>query len=90
MDLLDWLTLFSYIALNVDVILQARRIYTTKSSEDLSLFGMTIRYVAIIIILIKFISLSSLSLILGQGLIAATFTIYFILAILYFRHRKRA
>lgn len=82
------LTVVSYIALNIDVVLQALRIYRTKSSKDLSILGMTIRFLAIIIILIKFISLSSLSLVIGQGLIAITFSIYLILAILYFRHRK--
>jgi uncharacterized protein with PQ loop repeat len=88
-NILDFLTLISYIALNIDVILQAARIYKTKSSEDLSLFGMLIRYIAIVIILIKFISLSSVPLILGQGLIALTFTVYFVLAIIYFRHRDK-
>jgi len=88
MNVLDMLTIISYVALNIDVVLQALRIYRTKSSKDLSLFGMSIRYLAIIIILIKFISLSSLSLVIGQGLIAITFSIYLVLAILYFRHRK--
>jgi len=89
MSALDWLTLISYVALNIDVILQIKRIYETKSSRDLSLFGMTIRYIAIIIILIKFVSLKDTSLILGQGLIAVTFSIYFILAVSYFRYRKK-
>jgi hypothetical protein len=50
---------------------------------------MIIRYVAIIIILIKFISLNSTPLIAGQGLIALTFTAYFVLATMYFVHRKK-
>ena len=58
MALLDVLTLLSYIALNVDILFQIRRIYHTKSSRDLSLFGMSVRYAAILIILIKFITLS--------------------------------
>ncbi len=89
MNWLDWLTLFSYIALNVDILLQIKRIYRTKSSRDLSLFGMTIRYVAIVIIFIKFISLSSWSLIVGQGLIAITFTAYLVLAVSYVRYARR-
>lgn len=87
MNLLDWLTLLSYIALNVDITLQIRRIYTTKSSKDLSLAGMFVRYVAILIILIKFISISDIPLIIGQGLIALTFTTYFTLAVVYFLRR---
>lgn len=89
MDLLDWLTLFSYIALNVDIIFQIRRIHATKSSKDLSLLGMAIRYIAIVIILIKFVSISDLPLIIGQGLIAVTFTAYFVLAFMYFLNRPK-
>ena len=89
MNFLDWLTLISYIALNADILFQIRRIYHTKSSRDLSLLGMTIRYAAILIILIKFISLNDTPLIIGQGLIAITFTAYFALVIMYFKHSKR-
>lgn len=89
MDFLDWLTLISYVALNADIIFQIRRIYQTKSSKDLSLIGMSIRYAAIIIILAKFINLSDTALIIGQGLIVLTFTTYFGLAIAYFTHRKK-
>ena len=41
------LTLLSYIALNVDIVFQTKHIYQTKSSRDLSLTGMSIRYAAI-------------------------------------------
>lgn len=89
MELLDLLTLLSYAALNVDILFQIRRIHKTKSSRDLSLLGLTIRYVAILIILIKFLSIGDLPLIIGQGLIAATFTTYFVLAVTYYKHRKK-
>ena len=88
MTLLDLLTLLSYIALNVDIIFQIRRIYQTKSSRDLSLVGMSIRYAAILIILFKFISISDLPLIIGQGLIVITFTTYIALAVYYFGNRN--
>ena len=84
MSLLDILTLLSYIALNADILFQIRRIYTTQSSHDLSLLGMSIRYAAILVILVKFVSLSDLPLIIGQGLITVTFTAYFSLAVYYF------
>lgn len=89
MTILDELTLVSYVALNVDIILQVRRIHKTKSSRDLSLLGMSIRFLAIAIILVKFISLRDTALIIGQGLIAATFVIYFLAALNYFRFRKK-
>lgn len=82
MTILDLLTLLSYIALNVDIVFQIKRICLTKSSHDLSLTGMSIRYAAILIILIKFISMSGVPLIIGQGLIVLTFSTYFALAII--------
>ena len=83
MTILDLLTLLSYIALNVDILFQIKRIYQTKSSRDLSVGGMSIRYAAIVIILIKFIRISDVPLIIGQGLIVLTFTTYFFLALYY-------
>ena len=85
---LDLLTLLSYIALNVDILFQIKRIYQTKSSHDLSLTGMSIRYAAILIIMIKFINISDVPLIIGQGLIVLTFTTYFALALYYFANRQ--
>ncbi len=87
MTLLDLLTVLSYIALNADIVFQIKRIYRTKSSRDLSLFGMGIRYAAILIILIKFVRISDVPLIIGQGLIVLTFTTYFALALYYFANR---
>ncbi len=88
MDTLDILTVLSYIGLNVDIIFQIRRIYSTKSSRDLSLLGLSVRYTAILIILYKFISISDMALIIGQVLIVLTFTLYFFLAFFYFIKRK--
>jgi len=89
MSSLDIFTVLSYIGLNVDIIFQIRRIYRTKSSRDISLFGLSIRYAAIIIILVKFINISDIALIIGQGLILITFTAYFILALLYFLKKEK-
>jgi len=88
MTILDWLTLISYMALNIDIILQIGRIYKRKSSEDLSLVGMTIRFIAILIIAVKFFTLGDVPLIIGQGMAVVTFGTYFVLAIIYFRHRR--
>ena len=85
---LDLLTLLSYIALNVDIVFQIKRIYQTKSSRDLSLTGMSIRYAAILIIMIKFINISDVPLIIGQGLIVLTFSTYFALALYYLAKRN--
>ena len=50
---------------------------------------MTIRYIAVIIILLKFINLSDKPLVIGQGLIAFTFSIYFVLALSYYQRREK-
>lgn len=83
MSTLDFLTLASYVALNVDILFQIARLRATRSSRDVSLAGLSIRYLAVLIILVKFVSLSDLPLVLGQGLIALTLTFYFLLAITY-------
>ena len=84
MNILNFLTIISYIALTTDIIFQIGKIYQNKSSEDLSLIGLSIRYASIIIILVKFISLSDLPLIVGQGMILTSFTIYLGLAVIYY------
>ena len=88
MNLLNILTMLSFVALNVDIIFQTKRIYKTKSSHDISLLGLGIRYGAIMIILIKYISLDDTTLFVGQACIAVTFTVYFFLAVSYFRHKR--
>lgn len=88
MNLLDIATLFSYIALNVDILLQIHQIVVTRSSHDLSLLGLSIRYAAILVIFVKFWSLGEWPLIVGQGLIMVTFTLYLALAVTYLRQEK--
>jgi hypothetical protein len=88
MTTLDRRTLLSYIAPNVDILFQIQRIYQTKSSRDLSLIGMSIRYAAIVIIMLKFISISDAPLIIGQWLILLTFSTYIALAMYYFANRR--
>ena len=89
MNWLDWLTLISYIALNVEICMQAWHIYRTKSSHDLSIPGMVIRFMAIAIILVKFATIGDLPILIGQAVIVLTFGTYFALAIHYRWHNKR-
>ncbi len=90
MDFLAYATLISYLALNVDLSLQTLKIYKNKSSKDLSITGMSIRYIAILVILYKFFTLEDIPLIIGQGLITLIFFVYLSLAIKYrFYGKKR-
>ena len=88
MSLLDLLTLLSFIGLNIDVILQARRIKQVKSSEDISISGLMIRFVAIVVILYKLVCVGDTALIIGQALLVITFTAYMLLVISFLPKKK--
>lgn len=87
MNVLDIITFASYVALTIDILFQIKHVRSTKSSKDVSLTGITIRYVAILIILYKFMTLSDWPLVLGQGLLTIVFTLYLVLAFYYHRHK---
>ncbi len=89
MNLLDFLTLMSFIGLNIDVLLQAHKIRQVKSSEDISVSGLMVRFVAIFVILYKLLCIGDMALILGQGLLAITFTSYMILVFSYLPKGKK-
>ena len=89
MSLLDFLTLLSFIGLNIDVLLQAHKIREVKSSEDISIAGLMVRFVAIIVILYKMLCIGDLALILGQSLLLITFTSYMVLVFSYLPKRKK-
>jgi hypothetical protein len=88
MKILNIVVLLAGFAIAADIVLQAKRIHHTKSSRDLSLIGLTIRYVAILVILAKLISIHDAVLITGQTLIALTFTVYVTLAYVYAKRSK--
>lgn len=87
MDTLDIITLLSFIALTADIMFQIRNIYSTHSSNDISLIGISIRYVAIMVIFYKFYTLTEWPLMIGQGMLAIVFTLYLVLAFHYHRHK---
>lgn len=89
MNLLDFLTLLSYVGLNIDILLQAHKIRQMKSSEDISITGLIIRFVAIFVILYKLICVGDIALILGQLLLVITFTAYVILVFSYAGTKKK-
>jgi hypothetical protein len=89
MSLLDYLTVLAYVALDVEITIEALKIYHTKSSADLSIFGMVIRLMAIIIVLIKFASIGDIPIFIGQIVILVTFCFYLTLAVRYRLHPKK-
>jgi len=89
MNLLDFLTLLSFIGLTADVILQAHRIRQVKSSEDISLTGIFIRFISIFVILYKLLCVGDMALILGQALLAVAFIAYMFLVFSYLPKNKK-
>lgn len=89
MNLLDFLTLLSFIGLNIDVLLQAHKIRQVKSAEDIAMSGLIVRWLAILIILYKLICVGDIALILGQALLAVTFTSYMVLVFSYVPKAKK-
>lgn len=86
MIFLDVITFISYVALTTDIIFQIYRVQLRGTAGDVSLIGLSIRYVAILVILYKFYTLGEWPLLLGQLLLAAVFTLYLILVSTYYRN----
>ena len=84
MTTIDYLTLAAYAALNIDVIAQTVHIFRRKSSLDISIYGVILRFVAITIIWLKLNQLGDISVLIGHSFVLITFTAY-IIAIIYFR-----
>jgi len=88
MNLLDLITLLSFVGLTIDILLQAHKVRQMKSSEDISLLGLSVRFIAIFIILYKLIIVGDFALIVGQAMIAIVFTSYLVLVISYLPTKK--
>lgn len=89
MNFLDFITLLSFVGLTVDVLLQAHRVRQVKSSEDISIVGLSVRFFAIFIILYKLIVIGDFALIVGQAMLAIVFTSYLVLVISYLPSKKK-
>lgn len=90
MTVIDYLTLVAYAALNIDVIAQTIHIFRRRSSLDISIYGVLLRFVAIAIIWLKLNQLGDIPVLIGHSFILITFVVYFI-TIIYFRikpHKK--
>ena len=85
MDWLDIITFASYLALTADILFQIRHVHKHRSSHDISITGLGIRYVAILIILYKFYTLGEWPLLLGQVCLTITFTLYLVLVVRYYK-----
>jgi hypothetical protein len=84
---INYAALISFFALGIDLVVQISRLYRRKSSQDISLRGITIRTLGTVVILIKFISLDDIYLIIGQATITIALIIY--LAEIFYYRRSR-
>ncbi len=85
MSFLDILTFASYIALTADIVLQIHCVQKHKVVDDVSIAGLSIRYLAILIILYKFFTLGEWPLLYGQLLLALTFSLYLVLVATHYK-----
>ena len=82
-DLLNYITIFAYVAFTTETIFQIVHLYKRKSSLDISLNGCIIRLIAVLVVLIKFVSIDDWILIIGQIFLVTSYIIYFSLVIVY-------
>jgi hypothetical protein len=87
MELLDILTIGAFVALSTDIVLQINHLRSHKSSDDLSLIGLGVRYAAIWVLLYNFYTIGDWPLLVGQALLATVFTFYLGVVLVYYRKR---
>lgn len=87
MSNIDIVVSLSFIFLNIDILLQNVKVYKRRSSQDIALPGTLIRYLAILIILYKYLTIKDSALIAGQLFILLNVSVY-ILLILKYRKKK--
>lgn len=87
MELINTLVIISYIALNLDVLLQNYRLYEIRESVDISLSGVALRLFAVIILATKFYLLNEGALFIGQSLLGLNVTVYLVLVTRYRRKK---
>lgn len=81
MDTLDLLTAIALCALSVDVGLQIWRVMKMKSSEDVSISGVIIRFIAALVMLVKFAWIQDAVLVWGQVILVIVLTYYLFLLV---------
>ena len=84
---LDVLTTLAFLAISFDIVLQIIKVYSRKSSADISIKGCVLRLLAISTIWFKFFSLSDFLLVAGQGILISLYIIYLVLLIKYRKKR---
>ena len=90
MSFIDWATFLSFLAFNLDLLFEIRKVLFTRDSKDVSIPGIFIRLSASILILTKFIYIKDAYLIIGQGTFTMVLFVYFLLLLRYQpKKRKR-
>ena len=89
MELINLLVIVSFVALNLDVLLQNYRLYQINESVDISLYGVALRLFAVIVLATKFYLLDERALFVGQLILAGNVTVYLVLVTRYRNKKKR-
>ncbi len=85
--IINYATLIAFIGLTLDNIIQIYHIIREKSSDNISFRGESIRLLAVIILLTKFILIKEYFLVIGQTIFLTTFVIYLFVIIKYHKEK---
>jgi hypothetical protein len=88
-ELINLLVIVSFVALNLDVLLQNYRLYQIRESVDISLSGVALRLFAVIVLATKFYLLDEGALFAGQSILAVNVAVYLVLVTRYRYKKKR-
>lgn len=85
MWILDYAVLLAFSSFIVESLFQIRHTLKRKSSADISITGVTIRFLAGIIFVVKYLVIKDLFLLIGQVVFSSVFLVLLILVIIYRR-----
>ncbi len=80
---INYATLVAFVGYSSGLAVQIRKLIKRKSSEDISMWEISLRYISGILLLIKVISLRDMFLIGGQGAFSLLFSVHVFLVIKY-------
>lgn len=89
MDVINILVVVSFVALNLDVLLQNYRLFEIRESVDISLSGVALRLLAVVILAAKFYMLDEGALFIGQTVLGLNVAVYLVLVTRYRYKKKR-
>lgn len=80
-NILDYSLILAYVAIITDISMQIARIYKRKSAADISILGTTVRFLATLVFLTKYVTIQDPFLTVGQSVFSVLLLAYLVLII---------